>query len=432
VIVDPTRVCELLVGLGDVTVLGATDTDSGPVRIHVETRRPRPPCPACGSTVWAKDRRPVELVDLPVFGRAARLVWHKYRWSCPKTDCHIGSFTETADWIAASRLAMTDRAGRWVTEQVGRNGRTVNEIAVELGCDWHTINDTVMSYGTPLVDDPARIGHVEALGLDETLFARLGRWRRQQWSTSIVDVRRGQLLDVIPGRSSAGACEWLADRGRPWLDQVRFATLDLSGPWRLAFTTMLPNAVQVADPFHLIKLANQRLDDVRRRVQNETVGHRGHKNDPLYRLRRLLTKADETLDDNGRAKLLGLLAAGDPRGEVRTAWHAKEVVRSIYDHTHPALALEFVTRLGADLQDRDCPPEIQQLGRTITKWRHEIAAWHQAHVSNGPTEAANNLIKRVKRVAFGFTSFRNYRIRTLLYAGRPNWASLPTITPTSP
>ncbi len=70
--------------------------------------------------------------------------------------------------------------------------------------------------------------------------------------------------------------------------------------------------------------------------------------------------------------------------------------------------------------------------RTITRWRDQIAAWHQAHVSNGSTEAANNLIKRVKRVkrvAFGFTSFRNYRIRTLLYAGKPNWALLPTITP---
>ena len=234
---------------------------------------------------------------------------------------------------------------------------------------------------------------------------------------------------MIPGRSSAGACEWLAGRDQAWLDNIGWATLDLSGPWRLAFTTMLPDATQVADPFHLVKLANTRLDEVRRRVQHETLGHRGHKDDPLYRSRRLLTKADERLGDKGRSKLVGLLEAGDPQGEVRMAWHAKEVVRSIYDHTDPALALEFVTRLGTDLQDQTCPPEIRQLGRTITKWRTQIAAWHHAHVSNGPTEAANNLIKRVKRVAFGFTSFQNYRIRTLLYAGRPNWALLPKITP---
>lgn len=431
-IVDPIRVCELLVGLGDVTVLGAVDEPGGPVKVHVETRGGRPPCPRCGGAVWAKDQRPVELVDMAAFGRPARLVWHKRRWSCPARTCGIGSFTEQAPAIAATRLVMTDRAGRWVTEQVGRRGRPVIDLARELGCDWHTINDTVIAYGTPLVEDPARIGAVEALGLDEVLFARLGRWRTLAWSTSIVDVNAGQLLDLIEGRSSAGACAWLAGRDQDWLDAIRWAVLDLSGPWRLAFNTMLPDAVQVADPFHLVKLANARLDEVRRRVQNETLGHRGHADDPLYRSRRLLTKADERLDDKGRTKLLGLLEAGDPRGEVRMAWHAKEVIRSIYDHHDPDLAIEFVDRLGHDLQDHECPPEVRQLGRTIVRWRDQIAAWHRAHVSNGPTEAANNLIKRVKRVAFGFTRFRNYRIRALLYAGKPNWELLATITPTSP
>jgi len=143
----------------------------------------------------------------------------------------------------------------------------------------------------------------------------------------------------------------------------------------------------------------------------------------------LLTRADERLTVEGRDKLLGLLDAGDPRGEVRTAWHAKEVVRSIYDHTNAELAVEFVDRLGHDLQDESCPPEVRQLGRTLIRWRDQIADWHRAHVSNGPTEAANNLIKRVKRVAFGFKRFRNYRIRVLLYAGKPNWTLLDVITP---
>jgi transposase len=325
---------------------------------------------------------------------------------------------------------MTDRAGRWVTEQVGRFGRTVNEVAVELGCDWHTVNDTVIAYGTALVDDDLdRIDEPTALGLDETLFFKLGRWHRQQWATSIVDVIAGRLLDIVPGRSGAEPARWLDARGEEWRARIRWATLDLSGPYRAVFDTMLPDAVQVADPFHLVKLANSKLDECRRRVQNETVGHRGRKHDPLYRARRLLTKADERLDERGRTKLLGLLDAGDPRGDVRTAWHAKEVVRSIYEHHDPDLALEFVERLGRDLQDETCPVEVRSLGRTLTRWKHQIAAWHHAHVSNGPTEAANNLIKRIKRVAFGFTRFRNYRIRVLLYAGRPNWDLLATVTP---
>ena len=72
--------------------------------------------------------------------------------------------------------------------------------------------------------------------------------------------------------------------------------------------------------------------------------------DPLYRARRLLTKAHERLDQRGETMLAGLLNAGDPHGEVRMAWHAKEVVRSIYDITDADLAIEFVTQLAQDLQ----------------------------------------------------------------------------------
>ena len=60
---------------------------------------------------------------------------------------------------------------------------------------------------------------------------------------------------------------------------------------------------------------------------------------------------------------------------------------------------------------------------------HQISNWHAARVTNAPTEAVNNLVKRVKRAAFGFTNFANYRIRALLYADQPNWALLDTLTP---
>lgn len=428
---DPTRVCELLVGLPDVNVLGVDDEDDAPLVVHVELRWPRARCVSCGANAWVKDRPAVELVDLPCFGRPTRLVWHKHRWRCPNVECTVGSWTGEDPRIAPTRGAMTDRAGRWCCEQVGRLGRTVAEIARELGCDWHTVNDAVIAYGTPLVDDPDRIGAVTALGLDETLFCRRGRWRTQQWCTSIVDVGRGhaQLLDVVEGRDAGGPSAWLDARSEEWRGTIRYGVLDLSGPYRKTFNDTLEHVTQVADPFHLVKLANQQLDQCRRRVQNETVGHRGRKDDPLYRARRLLTKAHERLDEHGETKLLGLLEAGDPRGEVRMAWHAKEVVRSIYEITDPALAREFVDQLGVDLQDQSCPSEVRSLGRTIRRWLDQIVAWHKAFVTNGPTEAINNLIKRIKRIGFGFRKFAHYRIRVLLYTGRPNWDLLPTVTP---
>jgi hypothetical protein len=97
-------------------------------------------------------------------------------------------------------------------------------------------------------------------------------------------------------------------------------------------------------------------------------------------------------------QLTGLLAASDPRGEVATAWHANYAVRELYAHRDAELALEWVDQLSADMRDRDCPPEVRQLGRALHRWRDQIAAWHGAQVTNDPTESCNNIAKRIKRV----------------------------------
>ena len=327
------------------------------------------------------------------------------------------------------RMGLTDRAGRWATEQVGRHGRAVSEVADDLACDWHTVNDAVIAYGTALVEDPDRLGEPDAVGLDETLYVREGEYRAQCWSTQIVDVGHSRLLDIVPGRDSVEPCAWFAARSERWRSRIRWATLDLSASYKMVFDTMLPDAIQVADPFHVVRLANQALDECRRRVQNETLGHRGRKTDPLYRCRRRLVMARERLSVDGHDKLLGLLAAGDPRREVWFAWNAKEVVRQIYDHTDHQLAVDWIDEIVRDFADTEMPPEVRRLGRTIGRWRDQIVAWHRSHVTNGPTEAANNLVKRVKRVAFGFRRFQHYRIRSLLYAGAPNWSLLATVTP---
>ncbi len=420
---DPTRMCALLVGLPDVTIVGVGEWPRW-LRVVVTAECERPSC--CGRAAWCHGIRDVVLVDLPVFGRPTRLVWRKQRWRC--STCRR-SWTGQKPEIASSRCQLTTRAAKWATLQVGRHGRSVAEVASDLGCDWHTVMDAVVLYGTPLIDDPARFGAVTAVGLDETLFARQGPFRRQRWSTQIVDVRHGQLLDIVAGRDSTGSCRWFAARPEAWRAGIEWATLDLSASYRTVFDTMLPDATQVADPFHVTRLANTALDECRRRVQNETVGHRGRKADPLYRARRRLVMARERLSDDGHECLLGLLRAGDPKQEVWFAWNAKEVVRQIYDHTDVVLAEAWVAEIVRDFTDTEMPPEVRRLGRTIGRWRDQIVAWHRSHVTNGPTEAVNNLVKRIKRVAFGMRNFAHYRIRSLLYAGKPNWDLLDSLTP---
>jgi transposase len=421
---DATRMCALLVGLPDVVMVGVAEWPNW-LRVLIEVPSLRPEC-GCGGRVHRHGVRKVELVDLPIFGRPARLVWRKQRWRC--TGCGRCWSDDNGD-IATSRCVLTTRAARWSTLQVGRHGRAVTEVAGDLGCGWHTVMDAVVAVGEQLIDHPSRIGEVSALGLDETLFARAGRFRHQLWSTQILDVRQGQLLDVVAGRNAAEPCRWLAGRDEAWRDQIEWATLDLSASYRTVFDTMLPTATQVADPFHVVQLANRALDECRRRVQTETMGDRGRRDDPLYRARRRLTIARQRLSVDQHDRLMGLLRAGDPRQEVWFAWNAKEVVRQIYDHTDPELAVEWVDEIGRDFTDREMPVEVRRLGRTITRWSPQICAWHRSHVSNGPTEAVNNLAKRIKRVAFGLTNFRHHRVRCLLYAGRPDWTLLPTIQP---
>jgi transposase len=107
------------------------------------------------------------------------------------------------------------------------------------------------------VDAPGRFGVVTALGLDEVLFARIGPWHRQEFSTQLVDVKIGQLLDVVPGRSGKAPSRWLEARGKAWRDRIIYATLDLSGPYRAVFDAMVPDAIQVADPFHVVKVRHE-------------------------------------------------------------------------------------------------------------------------------------------------------------------------------
>jgi len=110
--------------------------------------------------------------------------------------------------------------------------------------------------------------------------------------------------------------------------------------------------------------------------------------------------ADDRLDDDARSRRQGLLAAGDPRGEVADVWTAKQAVHELYDIDNPAIALDWVRELADSCTDPGYGPEIRRLGRTLRRWAEPIAAWHASRADNGADEAIHNLAKRIKRVAF--------------------------------
>ena len=139
-ITDPTRLHEWFVNLEGVRLLGVEDT-ADPPEVHIELVREVVGCPACGVVARVQGRHCLRLIDLSMAGGRVALVWKKRRFICRERECETGTWTEVDHRIAAPRLALTDRAGRWATYQVGHNTRSVADVANELGCDWHTVND---------------------------------------------------------------------------------------------------------------------------------------------------------------------------------------------------------------------------------------------------------------------------------------------------
>jgi transposase len=294
----------------------------GELTVTVETTAAVTGCGACGVRAEAQDRRPVTYRDLECFGRPVRLVWRKRRWRCRELSCEARTWTET-DEAMAGRVLLTRRAGVEVTVMVGRDARPVAEQARRFGVSWETVHDAVEEFGRPLVDDPARVGKVRQLGVDETSYKAATPEHATVYATGMIDLERRIVIDMVEGRSGADLRRWLLGQPAGWLNFVRVVATDLTDAYRSGMVGLLDHARKVADPFHVVRVAQRCLDTVRRRVQNETLGHRGRTGDPLYRARKVLLTGDERLTDKGRTRLLEGLRLGDPNDEVLGAWLAR-------------------------------------------------------------------------------------------------------------
>ena len=403
-----------LVGMDGFRLLAAVEVD-GELHQLVETTATVVSCPGCGTRARSKGRRKVRVRDLPAAGRRAVVVWWKRIWRCPDRDCDVATWTEQAEAIA-SRASMTERARAEACRQVGEQNRSVACVARDLGVGWATVMAAVRHYGRPLVEDPQRVAHTAALGLDEVAFLRANAHRHTTFATNFVDLDRGRLLDIVPGRSAKAVHDWLGNRPPEWLGGIRVVAIDPFRGYANGVAAHLAHATLVVDPFHVVALANRAIDDVRRRVQQDTLGHRGRSGDPLYEIRRLLLRGLERHSERSRARLEAGLAAGDPRDEVLDALLAKESLRQMYGTDDRFEAARCFDAFVAECNGSSAP-ELHRLARTAGRWRGEILAHHATGASNGRTEATNLVVKKVVRVAHGFRSFDNYRLRILLHAG---------------
>lgn len=123
--------------------------------------------------------------------------------------------------------------------------------------------------------------------------------------------------------------DWLDARGQEWKDSVRVVAMDPCASYRAAVTKALPQAVIVADHFHVVRLANQALTQVRQRVTRTATGRRGAVTDPVWANRRRLLRGRERLRPKQFTKLWNSLVDNEPTGQVLAAWVAKEELRGL-------------------------------------------------------------------------------------------------------
>jgi transposase len=390
----------VLVGLDEYVVLDAVEVE-GELMVTVAVARPEAACPRCGVfSVRVKQYLRQRVRDGVSFARLTTLVWVKRRFRCDTPGCRP-SFTESTVQVP-TRARLTCR----LREAIGRAVRTRNvaEVAAEHRVSWWTAwRATVIEATKALAARPAL--PPERLGLDETTFRR-----PQRFATGLVDLSSGRLWDLLEGRSKAVVTQRLAELGTD-AERIGDVVIDPFAGYKAAARELVPHARRTADKFHIIRLANAAVTEVRCRRQQDLTGHRGRSRDPFYAARRDLLRARENLTDRGWERLTAAFAA-DPDLDLECAWVVKEALRDVYEAADRVDAQVALAEWYDIVEDYDVA-ELCRLATTVQRWELEILNWFDSRLTNGRTEGRNLVIKAVKRSGFGFRNFDHYRLRVL-------------------
>ncbi len=351
------------------------------------------------------------------------VVWQMRRWRCAERLCERGSFTESVPAVPA-RARLTTRLRAELGHAVPVQGRAVSEGAGHYRVGWATAHAAFVAHVSPALN--AALLPVRVLGIDETRRGKptwvrdpeSGRWLLEcdRWHTGFVDAAgTAGLLGQVEGRSADVVAAWLGAQPEQWRAGITHVTIDLSASYAKAVREALPNAVLVADRFHLVRLGNEAVTGVRQRVIREHEGRRGRKVDPAWVVRRRLLTAYERLrPETFVAMWNSLIDTGDPGIDILPASLVKEDLRALLalSGTNPDLThlrdklYTFYRRAAASTS-----PEVHRLAATVETWWPAVEAAIVTNYSNARSEGYNRLAKHVGRNAFGFRNPVNQRRR---------------------
>ncbi len=429
----------LLLGLPGVRVERVERLVDGTRLVHVVTAdEAAAACPKCGVvSTSVKERVSTCPRDIPYGEDPISVRWHKIRWRCREEYCEKSSFTEAIAQVLP-RARTTTRLRAAIGKAIGDAARAVSEVAAAHQVSWPTAHRAFVAHAEALLAEPAP---VRVLGIDETRRGKprwqqcdtTGRWVRvDPWDTGFVDVAGDQgLLGQREGRTGAAVIDWLRERTPEFRAAVEYVAIDPAAVYATAIRTpgLLPNATLVVDHFHLVKLGNDALTKVRRRVTWELRDRRGRKLDPEWANRRRLLRARERLSDKSFAKMWNAIVAEDDTGQILSAWIAKEELRTLLSTVRAGgdahLTRHRLHRFLSWCIDSQIP-ELLTLAATVDTWWPEINAFIATGITNARTEGYNRLVKQVKRVACGFRNRDNSARRIRFHCTRKQRAATQT------
>lgn len=375
--------------------LARTRFQGGSAQFGIEPQRLR--CSGCGSyDVIRRGSRLRSWRHLPVGTMATSL-----EMSVPRVACQCCQAVRQVEvGFAQPFKSYTKAFARFVLDLYAH--MTIDAIARYLKIGWHVIKEIVKADLGRRYADPLRYSpRLRRIAIDE-IAVRKGH----RYLTIVLDLDRGAVVFVGEGKGADALKPFFDRLGARRCRQIEAVATDLSAAYQLAVRMNLPHATLVCDRFHVVKLLNDKLTELRRDLYREVQDLQKH---VLKGVRWLLLKRERNLDDdrNERQRLRAALELNRP---LATAYYLKEELDLFWNQPDKHAAKSFL----ADWIARAEASGIRALrtfARTLAIHRNQMLAWYDHPISTGPLEGINNKIKTLKRQAYGYRDLDFFRLR---------------------
>lgn len=354
-------------------------------------------CPACASAnIVLKGGRTRQFRGLPIGGKKVTIVLRVPRVKCD--DC--GAIRQVAIGFADPRRSYTRAFAEYVLEL--SRLMTIQDVARHLGISWDVVKEIVKGDLQRRFSKP-KLKHLQQIAIDEI---SIGKGHR--YLTIVLDLESGAVVHVGRGKGGDALLDFWK-RLRCSGAKIAAVATDMSPAYIDAVTTHLPGAILVFDRFHVMKLFNDKLSDLRRELYREAKDLQ--KKNVLKGVRWLLLKRPENLEDsrNERQRLDEALRLNAP---LATAYYLKEELGEVWEQDDEKEAEKFLL----DWIRRAESTGIRMLhnfAKTLRFHAFGILAYYDYAISTGPLEGTNNKIKTMKRQAYGFRDQEFLKLKIL-------------------